>query len=363
MKILVIGMGHVGVITAYKLIQKTKKKIFVYDNSKYKFNLIKKKEKIISEKNIDYTFFYKNINFLDKENFKTKFDLIFICTSVPYNNKVKDYDFKSFFTITKKFNSKIFIFRSTVGLSFDKYKEKFKNFIYWPEFLREGFGLSDFENDDFLMYANKKRNISYLKKIFNKEINFVDLKTLILIKTISNAFRATKVAIANEIGRILKKNDVDISKFYKIFIKLRGNGDKKYLYPGDPYGGYCLPKELNYIQNIDKNLPIFSNTEKSNNLTINLLYKKIIKENWNKILFNQLSFKSDISDYRSSPFLKLAQKLHLNGRIVYSSDINKPHFFKNISKATTFDCVIMPNNFKNKLPPKIKYKFKNIVFF
>lgn len=356
-KILVIGVGNVGIVTAYKLMQKNKSPIYIYDNSKKKIELLKKQKVIISE-NLKWQFFYKNIILLSNiENIN--FDLIFICISANYINKEKTYQLDNILRLIKISKSKIYVIRSTAGLELIKNKNKLKNFVYWPEFMREGKALHDFEKDEFLIYSKKAKNLLILSKLFKKEYKFVELNNLILIKIISNAFRAIKVSIANEIGLILKLNNVDVKNFYNIFIKLRGNGDDRYLLPGDPYGGYCLPKELKYVSNLNLRLPIFQNTKKSNDHIIKKLYKKILDSNWKKIIFFTLNFKKNVEDMRDSPFYIVAKKLSKHKKVYTFEKIQK--FYK-FDPKILYDCLVVPNYLINKKALK-NIKFKNKISF
>ena len=73
-----------------------------------------------------------------------------------------------------------------------------------------------------------------------------DIKTAEMIKYVSNAFLATKISFANEIGNLCKMNGIDS---YEVF---RGVGMDTRINPhffrsGIGFGGSCFPKDVHAL--------------------------------------------------------------------------------------------------------------------
>jgi GDP-mannose 6-dehydrogenase len=118
-----------------------------------------------------------------------------------------------------------------------------------PEFLREGTAVNDFYSpsytivgtDDPVAAAAVKDMYSFLSAPFM----LVDVGEAELLKYASNAFHATKITFANEIGRLARALGLDGSAVMRLICQDTSlNISPAYLRPGFAYGGSCLPKDL-----------------------------------------------------------------------------------------------------------------------
>jgi GDP-mannose 6-dehydrogenase len=135
-----------------------------------------------------------------------------------------------------------------------------------------------------------------------------------LIKYASNAWHATKISFANEIGRIAKYSKVDARKVMDILLSDKKlNISSAYLKPGFAYGGSCLPKDVRAMEFFGKinniNLPLINSLSLSNYAQIDLAISLILNKNKRKIGLLGLSFKSGTDDLRESPSVELAERL------------------------------------------------------
>jgi GDP-mannose 6-dehydrogenase len=102
----------------------------------------------------------------------------------------------------------------------------------------------------------------------------------------------------------------------------------KYLKPGPPFGGSCLPKDARAILHLGKIAGIetsfFNGVIAGNRAHQIRLLEKVIGFNGNKILLYGLTFKQNTDDIRESPFLILLKDLVNNNKevMVYDPNLN-----------------------------------------
>jgi len=116
-----------------------------------------------------------------------------------------------------------------------------------PEFLREGVALDDFLNPDrIIIGVQDKRTKKVLEELYapiDAPKLFTDIKTAEMIKYASNAFLATKISFANEIGNICKKLGIDSWKVFE-GIGLDHRISPHFFRTGIGWGGSCFPKDV-----------------------------------------------------------------------------------------------------------------------
>ena len=202
-----------------------------------------------------------------------------------------------------------------------------------PEFLREANAVYDFFNCSRMVIGCKNEDGEHqaIQQVFgfsdNIPLLFVSYRTAEFIKYVDNAYHATKVAFANEVYSIGTEYGVDIEKANEIFLMDNFlNISKRYLKPGLPFGGSCLPKDIRAIINLgnekEVGIPFFKNVLSSNHEHQQRLLKRVLSYNLDKILIYGLTFKNNTDDVRESPILILARELIEKGKKIKIYD---PH--------------------------------------
>jgi GDP-mannose 6-dehydrogenase len=187
-----------------------------------------------------------------------------------------------------------------------------------PEFLREGSAVTDYHNPPFtLIGAWDDRSGDTLESIYSHiEAPMIrtGIKTAEMIKYVSNAFHALKVAFANEIGLFCKRLGIDSHQVMDIFTRdTQLNISARYLKPGFAFGGSCLPKDLRALLHqakmLDLELPMLGSLLPSNDHHVDHAFGMIRRSGAKRVGIVGLSFKAGTDDLRESPMVRLAELL------------------------------------------------------
>jgi GDP-mannose 6-dehydrogenase len=187
-----------------------------------------------------------------------------------------------------------------------------------PEFLREGSGVADFFDPPFVVVgtdrARVKQVLGRLFAFLDRELRYVDVRSAEALKYACNAFHATKVSFANEMGRIFRQYGVDSREVMEIFCEDRIlNISPTYLRPAFAFGGSCLPKDLRSLLHMarvnDLDVPLLAGALRTNELVVRDVLDRLITTPAKVVAMLGLSFKMDTDDLRESPNVELAERL------------------------------------------------------
>jgi GDP-mannose 6-dehydrogenase len=187
-----------------------------------------------------------------------------------------------------------------------------------PEFLREGSGVQDFfEPALTVIGAADERSFEVVRDLFGEAdhaTHALPLDAAEALKYACNAFHALKVTFVNELGRLLKVRGVDSREVMRLFcLDDRLNISPAYLRPGFAFGGSCLPKDLAALTHVarlhDVEIPVIANILRSNDSHLRLTVRRVLDAGVRDVALLGLSFKAETDDLRHSPFVELAETL------------------------------------------------------
>ncbi|QTN31989.1 UDP-glucose/GDP-mannose dehydrogenase family protein [Akkermansiaceae bacterium] len=208
--------------------------------------------------------------------------------------------------------------------------------FFYPEFLRQGSAVQDMVEPSLSVIGSYRKggDISPINELIGPHADQTDLESAELIKYACNAFHASKVAFANEIGRIAKSIGVDGVDVMRVLCQdTRLNISTYYLRPGTPFGGSCLPKDVSALAQLARNKALAtpmlesllaSNADHMDHLT------EMAEQAAGKsgILLLGLSFKDQTDDLRGSAAFELATRLLLrNHKIAIYDPLLAPEKF------------------------------------
>lgn len=187
-----------------------------------------------------------------------------------------------------------------------------------PEFLREGSAIADFYDAPLTVVGTHDPQVAdtmrELLAFLEVPVHVVAPREAEGLKYACNAFHATKIAFANELGRLFRQLGVDSRKVMELFrMDTKLNISDRYLSPGFAFGGSCLPKDLRSLLYLGRtrfiDLPLLSGTLATNHLSIDDVVNRVVATDARTVALVGLSFKMDSDDLRESPFVDLAETL------------------------------------------------------
>jgi GDP-mannose 6-dehydrogenase len=187
-----------------------------------------------------------------------------------------------------------------------------------PEFLREGSAIDDYFLPSLVVIGESDtRSGDVLERLYNTVMTRpfrTSIATAEMVKYTCNAFHALKVAFANEIGSIARRNDVDGRVVMDIFSSDRLlNVSTAYLRPGFAFGGSCLPKDMRALlyraMEQDVKVPLLEGALMSNQEHIQRATELVQQSGSKRVGILGLSFKNGTDDVRESPAVAVAETL------------------------------------------------------
>lgn len=200
-----------------------------------------------------------------------------------------------------------------------------------PEFISEGKAVENFMRPDRIVIGSlDQRAADALESVFRPlgaPILHTDLKTAEMIKYVANAFLATKISFANELGNVCKKLGIDTHRVMDAIGYDRRIGPH-FLNPGVGFGGSCLPKDLNALISLAQELghdpallrAVREVNEGQPRRMMAALEARLGDLKGRKVALLGLSFKEGTDDIRGSPAIALIELLRKKGASISAYD-------------------------------------------
>jgi len=350
-KIAVVGTGYVGLVTG-TCFAETGNHVTCIDIDENKVNKMKNGEVPIYEPNLE-TYFERNIA-AGRLKFTTSLadgikgaEIIFLALPTPPGEDGSA-DLSYILGVAEELGKlitefKVIVDKSTVPVgTAEKVEAAIKKnskvefaVVSNPEFLREGFAVSDFMKPERVVLGTSddraKVIMGKLYKPFVRQGNpiyFMDEKSAELTKYAANSFLATKITFMNEMANFCELVGADIDEV-RAGIGSDSRIGKRFLFPGIGYGGSCFPKDIQALvksgNDVGYSFEILNSVIQINQNQKTILFPKI--RNYfkgsltgKKIAVWGLAFKPDTDDIREAPALYLIEMLLKCGAEVCAYD-------------------------------------------
>jgi GDP-mannose 6-dehydrogenase len=203
-----------------------------------------------------------------------------------------------------------------------------------PEFLREGTAIADFYSPPYTVIGSSDLRainlLSHLLSFVDSPLRVVHPRTAEAFKYACNAYQATKISFANDLGRIFSRLGVDSREVMELFSEDAClNISPNHLRPGFAFGGSCLPRDLRsllYLARAESvDAPLLSGTLASNRLSIDEAIDRVVAGRGHRVALLGLTFMPGTGDLSESPYVDLAESLLGKGyEVRIHDDVLKP---------------------------------------
>lgn len=197
-----------------------------------------------------------------------------------------------------------------------------------PEFLKEGAAIKDFMSPDRIVVgidsdrARETMDILYKPFLLNGyRILYMDIPSAEMTKYAANAMLATRISFMNEIANLCEIVGANITHV-RSGIGSDPRIGKKFLYAGVGYGGSCFPKDVKALLKTGKDhqfgLRLLEAVESVNEDQKKILFDKIFRHfdgdlEGKTIAVWGLAFKPNTDDIREAPAFVLIEALIAHG--------------------------------------------------
>lgn len=203
---------------------------------------------------------------------------------------------------------------------------------YFPEFLREGTAVADHDDPGAIVFGvdDDRRTLQRLMDIHAQAPvapQVMSIRAAEAVKYANNAWHATKISFANELGLLCKAMGVDSHEVMNVLVSdTKLNVSPAYLKPGFAFGGSCLPKDVSALcyagRMVDIDTPLLDAVLQANENQIRSAFRLISATQKRRIGLVGLTFKPGTDDLRYSPLLEIAERLIGRGYEVAIYDSN-----------------------------------------
>jgi len=328
-KIVVVGLGYVGLSNSILLAQKNR--VIAVDIDSEKVNIINERRSFLTDHEIDKFLENETLDLkasLPSNEIYTNADVALISTPTNYDENTNYFNTDSVEETIKNalsINSNVtIIIRSTVPVGFtDQMIEKFQtNEIYFvPEFLREGKALHDNLYPSRIIIGGSGNKFELVKSIFKDGAIKKDIDVLTMSaaeaessKLFSNTYLAMRVAFFNELdsfAQTKKLNTKNIIDTLSLDLRI-GSG---YNNPSFGYGGYCLPKDTKQLLANYKDTPqkLMEAIIESNALRKKFIADKVVKMRPKVVGIYRLIMKEGSDNFRESSIQEVIKLIASRG--------------------------------------------------
>ena len=392
MKIVVAGIGYVGLSNAILLSQNHE--VYAYDISEERARMVNERRSPLQDQEIEEYLEHKALNLragntLDGE--LTDASYVIIATPTNYDPEKNYFDTSSVENVIEKViqvnPEDVIVIKSTVPVGYTKRLiQEFgeHNFLFSPEFLREGHALYDnlypsrivvgAPTGNEMLHQKAEEFASLLEEGAIKEeitVLITDTTEAEAIKLFANTYLALRVAYFNELDTYAETKGLDTKAIIE-GIGLDPRIGNHYNNPSFGYGGYCLPKDTKQLLANYNDVPneIMSAIVEANRTRKDFVASQIIKRNPQTVGVYRLTMKANSDNFRQSSIQGVMKRLKGEGIrvIVYEPAMKEKEFYhseviNDLEKFKEESDVIIANRYHRELDDVIEKVYTRDIYY
>ncbi len=345
MKIVVVGLGYVGLSNAVLLAQHNE--VIGVDISPERVDALNARKSPIIDAELSEYLTEKDLNLSASTDLKaslTGADYVIVSTPTNYDETTNFFDTSSVeMVIAQVIESEptaCIVVKSTIPVGFmDDVMERLKTdaVIFSPEFLREGKALYDNLYPSRIIVGEKSERAETFANLLadgalksDVELLFTGAREAEAIKLFSNTYLAMRVAFFNELDSYALAGDMNSREVIE-GVSLDPRIGNHYNNPSFGYGGYCLPKDTKQLlanyeavpQNIIRAIVDANSTRKD------FLADVIIEKRPKTVGIYRLVMKAESDNFRQSSIQGIMKRIKAKGIeiIVYEPALLRDIYF------------------------------------
>jgi UDPglucose 6-dehydrogenase len=385
MKIVVVGLGYVGMSNAVLLAQHNE--VIGVDTLQDRVNKVNARQSPIIDAELYKYLAEKDLNLSASTDLKISVkdaDYVIVSTPTSYDEETNFFNTSSVESvIVKVIESEpdaCIVIKSTIPVGFIediRMRLQTDAVIFSPEFLREGKALYDNLYPSRIIVGEKSKRAQTFAELLKKgamksdiDLLFTGSREAEAIKLFSNAYLAMRVSFFNELDSYALVRGMDSQDIIN-GVSSDSRIGHHYNNPSFGYGGYCLPKDTKQLlanygavpQNIIRAIVDANSTRKD------FLAEVITKQKPKTVGIYRLIMKNGSDNFRDSSIQGIMKRIKAKGIevIVFEPELNESRFLQsdvvsNLSDFKDQADVIVANRMTEELKDVKKKVFTRDIF-
>lgn len=345
MRIIVAGVGYVGLSSAILLAQNHE--VVAFDLDQDRVAQVNKRKSPVRDDHME-AYLQNNAIRLhattDASEHMPEADWLVVATPTNYDPQADYFDTSSVETVVSQFlalNSRApIIVKSTIPVGFvEKLRKRLDTdrIIFSPEFLREGKALYDNLYPSRIVVGDRSVRAREFADLMVEGAIRKDVPVLLTgpteaesIKLFANTYLAMRVAFFNELDSFALEAGIDTREIIE-GVCLDPRIGNHYNNPSFGYGGYCLPKDTRQLLANYRNVPqnLIKSVVDANSTRKQFIADWVLRSKPLIVGVYRLVMKSGSDNFRQSSVLGVMKRIRAKGVevVVYEPELSEDSIF------------------------------------